>query len=87
MFRETRVAEGANAMPPCPFALGRLAETPATAGTPAAVADLAPKVIRYEDGKPVTSQDAVEMKVLSEKIQWATFFHNPGGLAIGAGRG
>jgi hypothetical protein len=60
-------------LPPCPFALGRLAEPLATAGSPAAVADLAPKLIRYENGKPVTSQDVVQQREFAEKIMWAEF--------------
>ena len=60
-------------LPPCPFALGGLAEPPATAGSPAAVADLAPKLIRYENGKPVTSQDVVQQREFAEKIMWAEF--------------
>ena len=64
-------------LPPCPFALGRLAEPPATAGSPAAVADLAPKVIRYENGKPVTSQDEVQVQQgFAEQIMWGEFLKN-----------
>ena len=60
-------------LPLCPFALATLAEPPATAGSQSSVADLAPKVIRYEGGRPVTSQDVVQQRDFVEKIMWADF--------------
>jgi hypothetical protein len=61
-------------MPLCPFAFVSTEQAPATAGTSAAVSALAPKIIRYVDGKPVTTQDVVETKVVTEKFGWGEFF-------------
>ena len=61
-------------MPAFPFELAIAEQPPATAGKPAAIASLAPKIIRYVEGKPVMSQDVVETKLFAEHYQWGKFF-------------
>ena len=61
-------------MPDSPFELAIAEQPPATAGKPAAAAGLAPKIIRYVEGKPVMSQDVKETKLFTEHHQWDKFF-------------
>ena len=64
-------------MPDCPFDYAAPSAAPANAGhasTKSAVSSLAPKIIRYENGQPIVTQDVVETPVFTENILWSKFF-------------